>query len=56
MRNNSKILYLEINDQNFIFYVGETDDQNNFKVIYKSVIPLAGIEDGRISESEKFSI
>ena len=38
MRNNSKILYVEINDHNFIFYIGETDVQNNFKVIHKSFI------------------
>ena len=53
MSNNSKILYVEINDHNFIFYIGETDVQNNFKVIHKSFIPLAGIEDGQIAESEK---
>ena len=53
MRNFSLILYLEINDSNYIFYVGKNDEQNNFKNIYELKIPLIGITNNRISDLEK---
>ena len=57
MKNSSPSLYLEINDLEYIFYVGEIDDQNNLKIIYVSNIFLNGIENNRISDLEKiFSV
>ncbi len=53
MKNNSLSLYLEINLIKFIFLVGENDEQNNCKIINKIEIPLEGIRDNRISDSEK---
>ena len=53
MKNFSLSLYLEINDLNYVFYVGEIDDQNNLKIIYVSNIFLKGIENNRISDLEK---
>ena len=53
MKNNSLSLYLEINLTKFIFLVGENDEQNNCKIINKIEIPLEGIRDNRISDSEK---
>ena len=45
-------LYLEINNTNYIFFVGNSDEQNNFKIVYKLEVPLKGIEDNRISDLE----
>ena len=53
MKNLPLSLYLEINDLDYVFYVGEIDDQNNLKIIYVSNIFLKGIENNRISDLEK---
>ena len=53
MKNSTFTLYLEINDTNYIFYVGANDEQNNYKIIYQLEIPLQGIEDNRVSDLEK---
>ena len=45
-------LYLEINNTNYVFFVGNSDEQNNFKIAYKLEVPLKGIEDYRISDLE----
>ena len=47
-------LYIEINEINFIFFVGESDDQENFRILYELPIPLEGIEDNRITDLKKF--
>ena len=49
---DSLILYLEINNLNYVFFVGERDEQNNLKIIYKSEVNLQGIENNRISDLE----
>ena len=54
MKNFKFNLFLEINTNNFIFFVGKSDENNNLEVIYKLELPLAGIENNRISDSEKF--
>ncbi len=46
-------LYLEINSSSYIYYVSESDDQNNFKIIYETEIPLEGINKNGISDLEK---
>lgn len=53
MQNSSLTLYLEINLINFTFLVGENDNQNNFKTIYKIDVPLTGVNDNRITDPEK---
>jgi cell division protein FtsA len=53
MKSLSLTLYLEINDLNYIFYVGESDEQNNFKIVYEKRIPLEGIEENKIYDLEK---
>ena len=53
MKNSTFTLYLEINDSNYIFYVGENYELNNYKIIYQLKIPLQGIEDNRVSDLEK---
>ena len=46
-------LYLEINDLNFIFFVGEKNEQNFFKLSHKTIVPLEGIKDNRVTDTEK---
>ena len=53
MENYSLTLNIEINENFYIFFVGETYNQNNYKIIYKSEIPLQGIENNRMSDLEK---
>ena len=46
-------LYLEINNFNFIFLVGESNSYENFKIIYKMEVSTEGIEQNRIIDLEK---
>ncbi len=55
MKNSSLSLYLEINNLSFIFLVGERDQHDNFKIIYKFELPLKGIENNRITDLEEVS-
>mgnify|MGYP001358823602 CR=1 FL=1 len=50
MKNSYLTLYVEINDTNFIFFVTENDEQNNFKLSFKLAVPLNGIENNRITD------
>ena len=52
MKNFSLKLYLEINNFSFIFLVGESNKNENFKIAYKLEIPLQGIENNRITNLE----
>ena len=53
MEKFSLTLYLEINKSHCVFFVGESNDQNHFKIIYHLEIPLKGIESNRISNLNK---
>ncbi len=53
MKNFSLNLYLEINDLNYIFFVGRIDEQKNCEIIYEFESPLEGIKNKRISDLEK---
>ena len=55
MKNSSLTLYLEINNHNFIFMVVESDEQNNFKIIYKLELPLKGIDGSKITDLKEVS-
>ncbi len=54
MENSPTTLYIEINNINFIFFVGKNDAQNNFKIAFKLHVSLRGVENGRISNLEEF--
>tara|TARA_B100000035_G_scaffold277987_2_gene256620 strand:+ start:333 stop:1529 length:1197 start_codon:yes stop_codon:yes gene_type:complete len=53
MKNTHPTLYVEINEFNFIFFVIEYDEQKNFKISYKSTIPLKGISNNSITDFEE---
>jgi len=53
MKISSLTLYLEINNSKFIFFVLESDENNNSKIIHESSTPLIGIQNNRISDLEK---
>ena len=55
MNNSTLTLYLEINDFNFIFFVTENNDDNDFKINYKLITPLGGVENNRVSDLKKIS-
>jgi len=55
MQNPPFTLYLEINESDFIFFVSESNIENNFKINFKLAIPLQGIENNRVSNLEKIS-
>ena len=48
MDTHSPNLFIEIDNSKYIFSVGEDDEQGNFKVIYKFVDSIQGIENRRI--------
>ena len=50
MKNSYLTLYVEINDTNFIFFITENDEQNNFKLSFRLAVPLKGIENNRITD------
>ncbi len=52
MNNSSLTLFVEINDYNIIFFIGDVSDQNNFKVIYELKKEIEGIKNSRISDFE----
>ena len=52
MKNFSPTLFIEVNDLDFIFFVGKNDEQNNFKIIYTLNIPVKGFEHSKVSDFE----
>ena len=44
---------LKLNNLNFIFFVGENDENENFKIVYKLNISLNGLNENKISDLEK---
>jgi cell division protein FtsA len=48
MEIHSPTLFIEINNSEYIFTVGDANDQENFKLIYKSNIPIQGIKNFRV--------
>ena len=55
MKHSSFTLYLEINNNNFIFFVRGNGDQSGFKTIYELKTKLEGISNNRISDLDKIS-
>tara|TARA_B100001057_G_scaffold472437_1_gene535749 strand:- start:1084 stop:2277 length:1194 start_codon:yes stop_codon:yes gene_type:complete len=55
MKNSSLKLYLEISNLNYIFSVGQTDESNNFRIIYKSELTLKIEVNNKISYFEQVS-
>ena len=55
MNDDNLILFIEINNFNYIFSVGKIDEQNNFKISYELKSPLEGIENKLIINLEKVS-
>lgn len=48
MKIYSPKLYIEINNSEYIFVVGDEDEEKNVKIIYESIDPLQGIQKNRI--------
>ena len=44
----SPTLFIEINKSDYIFLVGDENEQCNFILIYKCIVPIQGIENYRI--------
>ena len=53
MQKSKLTLFLEINDLNYVFYICKISEQNNCEVVYNSKMPLDGIRDNRVVNSEK---
>ena len=49
MKTDIPILFVEINDLNYIFAVGGYDDSQNFKIIEKIVTPNEGINKNKFA-------
>ena len=46
----SPILFIEINHSEFIFIVGEKNEEENLKLTYKLILPIQGIVKSKISD------
>ena len=53
MDSIKQTLFLEINRIEFIFFVMESDEHNHFKVIYEFTVPLEGIDENRVVDSNR---
>ena len=53
MKNISLTLFLEINNSKYTFFVGESNELDNFKIKYKLDLPLDGIKNNKILNLEK---
>ena len=49
----SPTLFIEINNSDYIFLVGDENKKNNFKLIYKCIVPIQGIENCRITNFDQ---
>ena len=50
MNNEYPKLFLEINDSEYIFVIGNKNEDNKFKIIHKSIVKIHGIENSRITD------
>lgn len=50
MRFNLPTLYIEINKENFIFFVVDISENNNFELLHKNSVPIQGINEKKISD------
>ena len=53
MKNLSLTLYLEVNNSNYIFFVVESDEQKNTKIVYNNDISLNELGNDRTFNLEK---
>ena len=52
--NENEQIFLEINNFEFIFSVGENKENENFKLIYQNSIPIKGVNDSKIIDFDLF--
>ena len=55
MQNNNPVLFIEINNSNFIFYVIKHLEDKSIKILYEKRIPLQGINNNKISNFDLIS-
>ena len=55
MKNNTQILFIEINNTEYIFIVGEMNSNNHFNLIFKKKVPIVGFSDNRINDFDLVS-
>ncbi len=46
----SPTLFIEINKSDYTFVVGDEDENKHFKIIYKYVVPLQGVDNNQITD------
>ena len=50
MELSSPTLLIEINNSEYIFVAVSKNEQDNINIVYKSVVPIAGIQKFRITD------
>jgi cell division protein FtsA len=55
MKIHSQTLFIEINNSEYLFSLGETNDENNFKIIYEHTALIHGIENFKITDFDLVS-
>ena len=55
MNTDEFILFIEINDENYIFVAGICDESENFKVVEKIISPNTGIEKNKFTSLDESS-
>ena len=49
MQYKSLVFFVEINDLEFSFIVGDNINEEQFKIIFTNSIPIKGIQDNKIT-------
>ena len=49
MEINSPTLFVEINNADYLFVVGDKNEQDDLKIIYKCIVPSQGFIDNKIT-------
>ena len=50
MNNKYPKLFLEINDSEYIFVIGNKNEDNKFEIIHESIVKIHGIENSKITD------
>ena len=50
MQINSPTFFIEINKREYVFAVGDINENNDFKLSYKDSLPLQGINNNKITD------
>ena len=55
MKNKSPKLFININDEEIVFTAGNIDENGDYNLLEKLIVPLNGLNNNEISDLEKIT-